>query len=76
MSFQDKFFPTVKAKATGPLKIIDHDVVNSVSLKINQFYGKVSVKVVVGQKLFKKKSAEIKTMIDNSTHFRYEFLIF
>jgi hypothetical protein len=51
---------------------MDQDVANSVSLKLSQFYGKFNVKVVIGQKLYKKKASEIKTMIEDSTHFRYE----
>ena len=35
----------------------------------------VKVKLVVGMKLFKRKQAQIKEMIENSTHFMSDFLV-
>jgi hypothetical protein len=33
----------------------------------------MKIKIVVGQKLFKKKAAEIKEIIEKSTHHRFVF---
>ena len=71
MSLQSKFFPTVKAEKIDGKTPLDHDDVNNLINQINQRFGSMKVKIVVGQKLFKRKHLEIKTMIENSSHFRY-----
>ena len=65
---QSKFFPTVKAKKLDVLKPLDHDVMNCIVEQIVERSGTAKIKLVVGQKLFKRKSAEIKKMVDMSTH--------
>ena len=35
-------------------------------------YGLMQVKLVIGHKLYKKKAAEIKNMIEKSSHFWYD----
>ena len=53
----------------GNKKPVDHELVNSLVTKIVLRHGTVKVKIVVGQKLFKKKMMEIKEMIEKSSHF-------
>ena len=67
-SFQSKFFPTVKAKKLDVLKPLDHDVMNCIVEQIVERSGTAKIKLVIGQKLFKRKAAEIKRMVDMSTH--------
>ncbi len=43
---------------------------NEVIDKIVKKFGSMKVKLVVGQKLFKRKLPEIKIMVENSTHFK------
>jgi hypothetical protein len=52
----------------GDKKPVDHNLINSLIGKIVENFGLMKVKIVVGQKLFKKKASEIKEMIDKSSH--------
>jgi hypothetical protein len=65
---QSKFFPTVKSKKLDVQKPLDHDVMNCIVEQIVERCGIMKVKLVIGQKLFKRKAAEIKKMVDMSTH--------
>ena len=66
---QKKFFPRIHGHLIGNKKPVDHELVSSLVGKIVLRHGTVKVKIVVGQKLFKKKQPEIKEMIEKSSHF-------
>ena len=65
---QKKYFPRIRDQVIGNKKPVDHNLVNSLIAKIVENFGLMKVKIVVGQKLFKKKSQEIKAMIEKSSH--------
>ena len=58
----------MKAKKLDVLKPLDHDVMNCIVEQIVERSPPMKVKLVVGQKLFKRKAAEIKKTIEQSTH--------
>merc|ERR1712083_19641 len=65
-----KFFPTVNKVVLGKSKGDANTIttlVDKILYKTDQFVP-MKVKIVVGQKLFKRKSNEIKASIENSTH--------
>ena len=65
---QTKFFPTIKSQAV-PGKADSGTITPLVDRLLRHKDQPTKVKIVVGQKLFKRKSQEIKTSIENSTHF-------
>ena len=65
---QSKYFPTVKKELIDKCEN-KHDATNRVISKIVTRNGLMKVKIVVGAKLFKRKSTEIRDMVDKSTHF-------
>ena len=65
------YFPQVtKGKLNAKRGPVNHEVTNSIIDKIYLKYGMMKIKVVVGMKLFKRKQTDIKSMIEQSTHFR------
>jgi len=68
MFHQKKYFPRIHGRLIGDKKPVDHNLINSLIGKIVENFGLMKVKIVVGQKLFKKKASEIKEMIDKSSH--------
>ena len=73
---QKKYFPRIRDQVIGNKKPVDHNLVNSLIAKIVENFGLMKVKIVVGQKLFKKKSQEIKAMIEKSSHHWFVTSIF
>ena len=73
---QKKYFPRIRDQVIGNKKPVDHNLVNSLIAKIVENFGLMKVKIVVGQKLFKKKSQEIKAMIEKSSHHWFVTLFF
>ena len=51
---------------------IDQERLADMIENIVKCYGLMQVKLVIGHKLYKKKAAEIKNMIEKSSHFWYD----
>lgn len=70
LKYLAKFFPTIKDNLLG-MKNDSATVASIVDrlLSAQKALPPMKVKIVVGQKLFKRKCSEIKSVIDNSTHF-------
>lgn len=64
--FQKNFFPTISTQYLCTRK----EEVGTVSAAVASTFGTMKVKLVIGKKLFKKSMSDIKTMVENSTHFR------
>jgi len=63
----------VKESIVQEKKPLDHKALQSVAEKIIAHFSKKTafkVKLVIGQKLFKRKQAEIKATIEESSHYR------
>merc|ERR1719210_2381485 len=68
LKYLNKYFPTVQKVHLNGSKI-DYGLVNDLVEKIMQYkFIPMKIKIVVGQKLFKRKQAEIKKIIEDSTH--------
>ena len=65
---QSKYFPTIKRILLDDGKK-ETATISMVIDRIHQRYSPMKVKIVVGQKLFKRKAQEIKATIERSTHF-------
>eukprot|EP00095_Tigriopus_kingsejongensis_P007962 maker-scaffold135_size322082-snap-gene-0.12 protein:Tk07962 transcript:maker-scaffold135_size322082-snap-gene-0.12-mRNA-1 annotation:"GH12290" len=70
LSYLKKYFTSLTAKKIDPTKPVDHILVNGIIERIVQHLGPMTVKLVVGHKLFKKKAKEIKDMVEKSSHHR------
>ena len=68
---QTKHFPIIKRIHLKSGKA-DNDTVNAIVDRILPRFAHtpMKIKIVVGQKLFQRKSQEIKKIIENSTHFQ------
>lgn len=68
-SLQSKHFPTIKRVHFGDKNTQNRGMLESLVDRITLQNVPMKVKIVIGLKLFKRKSQEIKTSIENSTHF-------
>ena len=70
-SVQIKHFPIIKRIHLKSGKA-DNDTINAIVDRILPRFAHtpMKIKIVVGQKLFQRKSQEIKKIIENSTHFQ------
>ncbi len=68
---QTEFFPQVTKSLFKKNKPVNHELTNSILEKIFLKYGMMKIKVVIGMKLFKRRHSDIKSIIEQSTHFRY-----
>ena len=64
------YFPDATKRKLKNRKPTDHEMINFLVDKICVRYGTMTVKVVIGKKLFKRKQTEIKRNIELSTHLR------
>jgi hypothetical protein len=68
LKYLAKYFPTIKKIRLDGSKV-DHNMTSIIVDRVLNRNLPMKIKIVIGQKLFKRKSQEIKTIIENSTHF-------